>query len=427
MLRLLRQRNFALLWFGGLVSLLGDWALIAALPVYVYQLTGSTLATGAMVGAFMAPRLLLGSVAGVFVDRWDRRRTLVVANVLLAINVLALTAATSSDRLWVVFVVALIQSSLAQFVQPAEGALLPLLVPIDDRVPANALNALNNDLARLVGPAIGALTGVYVGLAGVALLDAATFLVAAGLIALIATDSNARQGIPSRSAAPSTESSVPMAEFWRQWCDGLRLVSRSRPLATMFAFMTIAGLGEGVMAALFAPFVVEVIGGAEPAYGWLLSAQAVGGLAGGAAIARWGAHVSPTRLVGVGGIAASTFDLLIFNSQALLPGLALPLLLMVVVGLPFASIGIGRTTLIQASTEDRYRGRVIGALATTAALSSLVGTFLGGVLGGSVGIVTMLNVQGTAYGLAGIMVLVRLRAPHSAGRPDSPSIGTDAR
>ena len=72
MFALLRQRNYGLVWLGGLISVTGDWMMFAALPLYVYELTSSTLATGIMLAARVAPRLLLGSVAGVFVDRWDQ-------------------------------------------------------------------------------------------------------------------------------------------------------------------------------------------------------------------------------------------------------------------------------------------------------------------------------------------------------------------
>ena len=410
MLGLLRRRDFALLWFGGLVSTLGDWALLAALPVYVYQLTGSTLATGGMFAALMAPRLLLGSIAGVFVDRWDRRRTLVVANALLAVNVVLLIFVTTADRLWAVFVVAAVQSSLAQLVQPAEGALLPRLVPADALVRANALNALKNDLARLVGPAVGGLVVGYVGLTGVALLDSASFIMAAALVALISVDVGVRGG------TPAAEGDAVPAGIWHQWRDGLRLVARSRTLAVIFAFLAITGIGEGFMAALFAPFVIDVLGGGDPAFGWFLSAQAVGGLVGSAVVARWGATARPARLLGFGALGMGSIDLMIFNSPAVLPGLVLPLLLMVVVGLPIAGLSIGRTTLVQAAAEDEYRGRVLGALSTTAALSSLVGTVLGGLLGDRVGIVTLLNVDGIAYCLAGSMVLVTLRSAPVAER-----------
>ncbi len=92
MLATLRQRNFALLWTGGLISLLGDWTLMVGMPLFVYALTGSTVATGAMVIARLIPRVLLSSVAGVFVDRWDRKRTMVCTDLLLALCLLPLLA-----------------------------------------------------------------------------------------------------------------------------------------------------------------------------------------------------------------------------------------------------------------------------------------------------------------------------------------------
>src|SRR5205807_160246 len=143
------------------------WVLHIGLPIYVYQLTGSALATGAMFAAGMLPSLLLGSVAGVFVDRWDRQRTMVIANGLLALSLLPLLAVHSASEVWIVYLVALVESTVAQFFRPAEAALLPNLVGEQDLVPANSLNALNGNLARLVGPPVGGAVAALFGLAGV--------------------------------------------------------------------------------------------------------------------------------------------------------------------------------------------------------------------------------------------------------------------
>src|SRR4051795_6504169 len=156
MLPVLRRRDFALLWVGGLVSVAGDWVLYAALPFYVYERTGSTLATAGMIVAELAPSFVLGSVAGVFVDRWDRRRVLVAANLAQAAAVALLLVVARGGPLWIVFAVAAVQAAAAAFAIPAESALLPSLVPDEDLVPANALNALNNRLGRLIGLPIGA-------------------------------------------------------------------------------------------------------------------------------------------------------------------------------------------------------------------------------------------------------------------------------
>src|SRR5712692_1752341 len=155
MFNVLRQRNFALLWFGQLISLIGDWVLFIALPFYVYELTGSTLATGVMFIAQLLPRLLLGSVAGVFVDRWDRKRIMIIADVLRGFVLLLLLVVRSPEWLWAVYLVAFVQSAIGQFFIPAKSAIIPLLVGEQDLIEANSLNAVSDSLTRPIGPALG--------------------------------------------------------------------------------------------------------------------------------------------------------------------------------------------------------------------------------------------------------------------------------
>jgi MFS family permease len=403
---LFRRPGFGLVWCASLISTTGDWMLMTALPLFVYQSTGSTLATGAMLAANVTPRLLLGSVAGVFVDRWDRRRTLVVVNVLLALGLLPLLLATSLDRLWLVYVVALVQAVLAQLLRPAAGALLPRLVEDDELPKANSLNALSNDVSRLVGPPLGGLHG----LGAVAIADAVTFLAAA----LLTSMTTASAGIPLRSAAsaPAAPGSAagPWLTVWHEWLNGLGLVRRVRVLSVIFVCMAIASVGEGVMGTLFAPFTVSVLGGDSLSYGWLISAQAVGGILG-SLFLTWKADLAPpSRLAAFGAIGLGAIDLLTFNYYRVIPGLAPGLILMAIVGPPVAALITGVTTLLQTSVEDAYRGRVIGAYTALGALSSLIGAGLGGALGDRLGIVTMLNIQGVAYCVAGLIALALLPA-----------------
>ena len=91
---LLLQRDFGLAWTGGLVSLLGSWALGIALPIHVYRLTHSALATSGVVAAYVAPGVVLGSIAGVYVDRWNRKTTMIVTNLLLGLGSLPLLVVT---------------------------------------------------------------------------------------------------------------------------------------------------------------------------------------------------------------------------------------------------------------------------------------------------------------------------------------------
>ncbi len=398
---LLTNRNFSLLWWGGLVSMMGDWALRIALPVYIYQETGSTLATGLMFMAGTLPRILLGTLAGIFVDRWDYRRTLITANLLLAVSLLPLALATG--WLWLVYLVAAMQAAIAQFVGPAENALLPKLVPEEQLSSANALNALNNNLARLVGPAIGGLGMGFFGLSGVVVLDAATFLVAAGLVALVAATRK-----PSRLEG-TPEAGGGLAAVWLEFLAGLRLIRRNRAVLTLLGMAALMALGEGVMSTLFIPFVTEVLGGQALEVGWLMSSQAVGGILGGVAISSVARRFAPVRLLGWGALGLGVVDLFIFNYPAWFPTLIPALLLFALAGLPVSALQAGYLTLLQTQVAAPFRGRVFGSYGTVTAIFNLVGIGAAAYLGDQLGIVPVINTQGVVYVLAGLVALTALR------------------
>jgi MFS family permease len=407
LLSTLRNRNFALLWSGGLISMTGDWMLLVALPIYVYQATGSALATGAMFAAGLVPNVLFGSVAGVFVDRWDRKRTLVFGNTLLALSVLPLLVVPQTGWLWVVYAVAFVQSCFGVFNEPAENSLLPALLGDERLVSANSLNATNNNLARLAGPALAGLVVGWFGLVGVVVVDAASYLVSAALVSLI----SARSAPERPEEAPPADAGGAAAAFsgvWREWAEGLRLVGTGRVLLTVFVVGAVTGLGEGVFLALFPPFVRVALGGGALELGWLMSAQAVGGVLGGLVVGAAAARLSPPRLLGSGAVLFGLIDLAIFVYPSFVQSIAVGLALFVLVGVPAAGMLAGLQTLLQTSAKDHLRGRVFGALGTTQALLMLAGTLLGGALGDAVGIVPVLVVQGGAYVAAGILVLVLL-------------------
>ena len=401
MFQVLRQRDFALLWFAGLISLTGDWILVVVLPVTVYELTGSAAATGGVLIASRLPSLILGSVAGVFVDRWDRKRTMVIANLVRAPILLLLFAVTSADRVWIVYVVAFAVSTSSQFFRPAENALLPRLVSEDHLVPANALNALNDNLSRLVGPALGGLIAAWFGLGGAAAADAVSFLIAAAMIAAITTSSKAKQASPP-IAATVTGTWVTV---WHEWLAGLRLIRQNRVLRVVFGVMAIASLGEGIMGTAFWIYVDEALDGGAREAGWLMSAQAVGSLIGAVVIGSWGKTRSPVHLLGWGAIGLGLIDLATFNYPAFIPGIWLGLVLMAIVGVPATAFSTGYLAALQTEADDAYRGRVFGALSTAMGLLMIAGAAIAGAATGRFGAVAVLTIDSLAYVAAGAYAL----------------------
>ncbi len=398
MLATLRQPNFALLWTAGLVSQIGNWVLIAALPFYVYERTGSTLASGMIWIAYTLPGLLLGSVAGVFVDRWDRKRTMVVVNLLQAALMLVLLLVGSAEWLWLVYLVALLESALGQFFAPAENSLLPSLVGEERLLQANALNSLNDNLARVVGPSLGGALFGFFGLQAVVLVDSASFLVAGVLISLISSPAASR----GADIGPTgDEAAGSLARVWREWIAGLGLVRANRVLRAVFIVMGVSLLADSILTALLVPFVNSVAEGGAQALGAILTVRGVAGLIGGVVIGWVGKRAGPARILGWSLILLGALFLVEVNFPYI------PLILMVTLlnGPPVIGWLTGQQTLLQAGTDDEYRGRVFGAYGTTNALMLLAGTGLGSFLGDIVGVVPLLNVSGVLYSLAGLLAL----------------------
>ena len=395
---LARNRDFALAWTGGLVSMLGSWA------IHVYQVSGSALATSGVVAALVAPGILLGSVAGVFVDRWNRKTTLVVGNVLLAGATLPLLAVGES-RLWLVYPIVFLLEVIEQFTGPAENAFLPRLVPESDLLAANSLNALNNNLARLGGPALGGVLYATGGLGGVALVDAVSFVGAAALLAAIRSTGAVSVAIGEVDADAVVRR---WRRVWIDWREGLGVVRRERSVGIVFTVSALTSFGEGVFAVMFAVWVRDVLEGGVPELGWLQSSQAVGGLLGGLVGAYAARRLAPERLYGLGLLAFGIFDLALFNYPLLLDGVWIGSALMILVGIPSVGSQAGRATILQTHVEDAFRGRVFGSLSTSSSLLLLAGTTMAGATGALLGPIALLNFQGGAYVVAGVFVLLAL-------------------
>lgn len=403
MLSVLRRRDFALLWTGGLVSVAGDWVLNAALPFFVYEETGSTVATAGMIVARLAPAVLLGSVAGVFVDRWSRKRVLVWTSVLQAAVVALLLLVPGEGWLWVVFAVAAAQSVLAAFSSPAESALLPSLVAEDELLAANALNTLNNRIARLAGVPLGGALLAYAGLETVVLVDAATFLAAAALIAPISAPHARRVVVEATSAWES---------FLREWIAGLRLVAGDRPIALLFVVLGLMTFGGTMLDPLTVAWVRDVLEEGPQVFAAILTVHAASGILGSLAVGRLGGRVAPRVLIGWGSLVAGAALALRYN----LPSLPLALAMSAVAGVTSVASSIGVETLAMQTVRDEFRGRVFGALGATLGLLSLAGAAAAGLLAEVVGIVAMLNLATALTALAGLVVLRAYGAGH-ASRP----------
>jgi MFS family permease len=406
MITLLRQRNFGLLWWGGLISFIGDWVLFVSLPLYILDLTKSVVAMGVLFLVNIVPSLFLGSVAGVFVDRWDRKRILVLCNLLLGPLYALLLLFDTPSMIWVVYLVGFMGNLIRQLLNPAEMALLPRLVGEGDLTSANALNSLNSNLARLIGPALGGVAFATLGFHASVLIDVATFLVAGLMIAAISAPSSITRPEPHATDETVSAGSKMRAE----WLAGIQLIRNSRILMGLFALIGVLNIVDGLVTVLLAVYVKQDLGGGSPELGWLMTAQAVGGLLGSIFVARFIRKLPAWLNIGIGFILFGVLDFFIFGFPVLISNM----LLLVAVGIPLMALEVSAITLFQTASEDRFRGRIFGIYGTISGVLLLLGRGIATLIGGQVDVSMLLAVVSLIYIPTGLLAFRLLREPRGS-------------
>lgn len=389
--------RFARLWIAAFCSETAEWMLQIALPVAVYQATGSATSTAAMMVLGLLPAVLLSPAAGVLADRVDRGRLLrwiALGQAVVAAPLLALEDAT-----WLGAVVMAAQAGLAALFEPARNALLPEVVGADRVTAANGMLATATTIARLAGAwlggllfAVGGMVPVYVGYAGV--LTVAVLALAA------------RFGVrPQRTAK---------APAFREWLDGLDMVRRDRRLWVAGGAMLLAAIAQGMFLVLFVPFVLDGLRGGPEAIGLLRGIQAVGGLAAGLGLAVLARAAAPSRLLGWGALLSGVLAAVIWNSPNVTIDLSVYIGLFALAGAPGVVANSGLMSVLQTAVPPAATGRLISSAIAVIALGTTVGMLVAGVCVDLVGGTALLNAQATLYVLAGLLVLaVRPRSVHA--------------
>jgi MFS family permease len=394
MKQLLGMPGFARLWVAAFFGETAEWMLQVALPVYVFQRTGSAATTALSIVLGLLPAVLLSPVAGVVADRWNRRAVLFGVCCGLAVVALPLLA---EPAITVVYAVMAAQAALASVFEPARNALVPELVGVGDVTGANGLMSVNGSVARLAGGwAGGALLG-FGGLADVITGYLGVLAVAAALLAK-----------PFRRVvAPAPVLSPVREPVVRAWLAGLRELTHNRRLWRTGLALVFTSLAQGMFLVLFVVYVLDVLGGSEADAGLLRGVQALGGLAAGFALATVARRVAPAALLGWGSLALGLLSAVIWNLALVTTALGVYVGLFVLVGAPGVAVGAGVLSEIQSAVAPERAGRVLSTAFAVVATFTTAGALLAGTLVATTGPAVLLNVQAGVYVLAGTLVLVR--------------------
>ncbi|WP_194238468.1 MFS transporter [Streptomyces spongiae] len=372
----LRNRGFRLLWTSGTVSGLGSWLLVIAVPVHVFQLTGSPVATGLALALEALPALLLGPWAGVFLDRWRLTRAMWLADLTAAAAVALILPADSPDRVWLLYLAVVGENIATTVFRPAARALTPAVLGTGPELTAaNALNALSGSVLRLAAPPLGALLLAGPGITWVLLIDIASYLISAALIARVG------HHVPEPKA-PKDERNTP-AELR----SGLTHVAHAPllrgPLVSNGVFLT----ANAALTALLVPFVTGHLRAPGYGVGYLVSGLGAGFIMGSAASPFLLGRFSVRHVLSAVQLANGAAYFVLFNS----PNLATAVAAAVLVGLPGSILLISVETHVQRSTPSHMLSRVSALFFTMDSLASVIGALCAPALVTVLGLTTALN------------------------------------
>ena len=334
------SRDYRLLFAGGGVSYLGRQLTVVAIPYQVYLMTGSSLAVGLTGLAAVGPLICLSLVGGAIADAVDRRRLLLVVQVLLAATSvgLALNASAGSPALWPIYVLSALSAGLTGIDLPTRNAMIPNLVSREKFPAAAALGQILFQVGQVVGPALAGLLISRVDIAAAYWLDAASF---AGAFVLIA---GIRPQPPHEGGTRASLGSIG---------EGLRYVRGRRLLLGTF-LIDIDAMVFGMPRALFPALGTGLYGGGAVAVGLLYAAPGAGALLG-ALFTGW---VGRVRRQGRAVIVAVLAWGAAIAAFGLVPWLPVGLVLLAVAGAADVISAVFRNTILQLSVPDGLRGRL---------------------------------------------------------------------
>jgi MFS family permease len=259
---------FRSLWLAQVISLTGDWFNTIASVIIVNRYAASGLAVGGLFIARALPPFLLGPLAGVVADRFDRRNVLILSDILRAGIVLCFLLIDGPEDLWLLYALTILQFSVSSFFEPARAALVPALVKPDELLAANTLASITWSAMLTLGGAIGGLTASLFGVQVSLIVDALTFLVSAALLLLIPGGFKAQAG-------------HAMDGGWKNFVDGMNYVRKDSEVGLLTLVKALGQVGSfDIIAALYAAHVFRQGQEGATTLGLMFTAFGVGAVIG---------------------------------------------------------------------------------------------------------------------------------------------------
>jgi MFS family permease len=284
--QVLRRRPFFALWLARFISSVGDWlALLPLFSLIAFQRHGSAAATSMVMVSFSVPVILLGPVAGAFVDRSNLKRTLIICDLVCAVLAALLAF---SGHLYQMYLLMAGLSAASCFFIPGQTAALPLIVPENELLVANSINVQTLQLNQIFAPAVVGFAVAWLGEKNCFYLDSASFIISALLVSTIRIERTAARDVSAGTT------------IWADLKAGLKFILGHPVARVLVLTIAIANGAVAIFEALFAVYVRDLLGGGSRMFGSVTSALGVGTILGALLIGRFAQKQARPRIINAG-------------------------------------------------------------------------------------------------------------------------------
>jgi MFS family permease len=433
-LAVLANRRFLALWLAQVATQVGANMVLYGLTILISERTNSSSAVSLLILTFLVPAVVFSAVAGVYVDRLDRRMILVVTNVLRAVAFLLMIVVDQS--LVLVYLLNIFVSTLTTFFAPAEAAVIPALVERRQLLAANGLFVFTLQAAfavgfALLGPLVVSLTGVSQLLIFVSIL----YFIAAALCIALPVISPARGTFTAGRAIGEAEAAV--AGTLGQLREGIAYARSHHGIFWPLAYLAITASLIGVLGVLGPGFARDALGISPRNFVVVVLPLGFGLVMGILALNAYG-RLLPRRRVIEGGLIALAISLALLSIAGPLSRflsarsdtgivdfgpivslLSIVVLLALASGVAYGIVAVSAQTQLQEELPEDVRGRVFGVLNMLVSISSFLPIIVVGPVADTIGTPNVLLICALLVGLAGLGSVLRAHPPAARAVPDT--------
>ncbi len=374
----LKDRNFFVLWIGQVISNFGDRLNQMALVALVYQRTpGSAIALAKLISFTIIPVFIIGPVAGVWVDRLNRKNVMIISDVLRGILVLSIPLFIILNQMLLIYIAVFLIFSLSRFFVPSKMAIIPDLVSRDKLLVANTLTDTTHMIGSVVGLVVaGIIVNIrYIGAMGGFYIDAASFFISASLIALIIQKEfvkGVREDLVVTRKA--LESSIRKSIF-EEIKEGLSYLRKHRDMHFIMKVFFLLMAGLGAISCVIIVFVQEAFGTATRDLGFL-GMFLIGGLFLGTLFyGRFGQRLKKQKIISLSFVATGLFLIFFTLLVRKNPNILMAAILSGLLGVSVSPIMGSTNTLIHETIPEEARGRIFSSLEAIIHLAFLIFMF----------------------------------------------------